>query len=167
MTEQHEPNTLVVIDTEPAPVVEPVSAGLTPEAKTLPESLPDQTPNSSPEESRRHAEAGRKGAHRVHQLIERGRLYEQEHGLKRGRQRLRQLLELGKIYEQEHGLRPTPRERRGRISRTQRGQLLDTLLRCLIRIAKPSMRAELLRLVEALPVEVPDQKIVAGTHPRG
>src|SRR5438105_1857974 len=43
-----------------------------------------------------HAEAGRKGAHRVHQLIQEGRLYEQEHGLKRGRQRLRQLIELGK-----------------------------------------------------------------------
>src|SRR5205085_1980988 len=51
-----------------------------------------------------HAEAGRKGARRVHQLIQRGLLYEQEHGLKRGRQRLRQLIELGKLYEQEHGL---------------------------------------------------------------
>src|SRR5690348_2723919 len=48
-----------------------------------------------------HAQAGRKGARRVHQLIEHGRLYEQEHGLKRGRQRLRQLIQLGKLYEQE------------------------------------------------------------------
>src|SRR5438132_675640 len=32
----------------------------------------------------RHVEAGRKGARRVHQLIQEGKLYEQEHGLKRG-----------------------------------------------------------------------------------
>src|SRR5262245_40622904 len=30
----------------------------------------------------RHAQAGRKGARRVHQLIQEGRLYEQVHGLK-------------------------------------------------------------------------------------
>src|SRR4051794_10017351 len=42
-----------------------------------------------------HAEAGRKGALRVQQLIEEGKLYEKEHGLKRGRQRIRQLIELG------------------------------------------------------------------------
>ena len=54
----------------------------------------------------RRSEAGRKGAYRVHQLIREGRLYEQEHSLKRGRQRLRQLIELGKLYEQEHGVRP-------------------------------------------------------------
>src|SRR5438105_279356 len=53
-----------------------------------------------------HAEAGRKGAHRIEQLIEEGKLYEKEHGLKRGRQRIRQLIELGKRYEQEHDLRP-------------------------------------------------------------
>ena len=52
------------------------------------------------------AEAGRKGGRHVHQLIQEGKLYEQEHGLKSGRQRLRQLLELGKLYEEEHGLRP-------------------------------------------------------------
>src|SRR5690348_11438892 len=57
-------------------------------------------------DERWQARAGREGARRVHQLIQAGRLYEQEHGLKRGRQRLRQLIELGKLYEQEHGLRP-------------------------------------------------------------
>jgi hypothetical protein len=99
----------------------------------------------------RHAEAGRKGAHRVHQLIQEGRLYEKEHGLKRGRQRLRQLIELGKAYELEHGLRPNHRKKRGeRLSRLGREELLATLLRCLLRIAKPSFRAELRRLVEVL-----------------
>ncbi len=98
----------------------------------------------------RHAEAGRKGAHRIHQLIQEGRLYEQEHGLKRGRQRLRQLIELGKIYEQEHGLRPGRTKHRERLSRLGREELLATLLRCLLRLAKPSFRPEFRRLVEAL-----------------
>jgi hypothetical protein len=97
------------------------------------------------------AEAGRKGARRVHQLIREGRLYEQEHGLKSGRQRLRQLLELGKLYEQEHGLRPAPRQKHAeRLSRADREELLATLLQCLVRLAKPSFRADLLRLTEAL-----------------
>jgi hypothetical protein len=97
------------------------------------------------------AEAGRKGARRVHQLIREGRLYEQEHGLKSGRQRLRQLIELGKLYEQEHGLQPAPRQKHAeRLSRADREELLATLLRCLVRLAKPSFRADLLRLTEAL-----------------
>jgi hypothetical protein len=111
---------------------------------------------ATPEFSSRHALAGRKGAHRVHQLIEEGRLYEQEHGLKSGRQRLRQLIELGKLYEQEHDLRPRTRTKRMRLSRTEREELLSTLLRCLQRIAKPSYRADLARLVEALRQE-PDR----------
>jgi len=102
----------------------------------------------------RHARAGREGARRVHQLIREGRLYEQEHGLKRGRQRLRQLIELGKLYEQEHGLRPArPRKRGRRLSRLGRQELLATLLDCLLRIAKPSFRQELVRLVERLQQE--------------
>jgi hypothetical protein len=40
--------------------------------------------------SPQHAEAGRKGAFRIHELVRLGKLYEQEHGLKRGRQRRRQ-----------------------------------------------------------------------------
>jgi hypothetical protein len=104
------------------------------------------------------AEAGRKGAHRVHQLIREGRLYEQEHGLKSGRQRLRQLIELGKLYEQEHGLRPASRKKHGdRLSRADREELLATLLQCLVRLAKPSFRAELLRLTEALAKVANDQ----------
>jgi hypothetical protein len=98
-----------------------------------------------------HAEAGRKGARRVHQLIQAGRLYEQEHGLKSGRQRLRQLIELGKLYEQEHGLQSRPSKKRSaRLSRLDREELLATFLQCLLRIAKPSFRKELLRLAEVL-----------------
>jgi hypothetical protein len=103
------------------------------------------------ESPRWQARAGRKGAERVHQLIEKGRLYEQEHGLKRGRQRLRQLIELGKLYEAEHGLRPARAKKRGRLSRVERDELLATLLHCLVRLAKSSFREELERLVQALP----------------
>jgi truncated hemoglobin YjbI len=100
------------------------------------------------------ARAGREGARRVHQLIQAGRLYEQEHGLKRGRQRLRQLIELGKLYEQEHGLRPVRARKHGqRLSRMGRHELMATLLECLLRIAKPSFRQELTQLVETLAQE--------------
>jgi hypothetical protein len=96
-------------------------------------------------------EAGRKGAKRVHQLIEAGRRYEEEHGLKSGRQRLRQLIELGKLYEEEHGVRPARKERhRQRLSRAERDEVLATLLECLVKIAKPSFRAELARLAGEL-----------------
>jgi hypothetical protein len=96
-------------------------------------------------------EAGRKGAKRVHQLIQAGKLYEQEHGLKSGRQRLRQLIELGKRYEEEHGDRPVGKQRRGtRLSRVERDEVVATLLQCLIRIAKPSFRADLERLAGSL-----------------
>jgi hypothetical protein len=101
--------------------------------------------------SKRHADAGRKGAQRVHQLMELGKLYEKEHGLKRGRQRLRQLIELGKLYEKEHGARTGRKERWGkRLPRVKRDELLATLLLCLVRLAKPSFREELVRLAEAL-----------------
>jgi hypothetical protein len=100
-----------------------------------------------------HAEAGRKGAQRVQQLIEKGKLYEQEHGLKRGRQRLRQLIELGKLYESEHGLRPRTVKRRERLKHGQRQELLADLLRCLIHLAKPSFRADLDRLLKELPAK--------------
>ncbi|HEY7423408.1 MAG TPA: hypothetical protein VH682_04125 [Gemmataceae bacterium] len=109
------------------------------------------------EDRDRHARAGREGARRVHQLIQEGKLYEQEHGLKRGRQRLRQLIELGKLYEQEHDLRPArPKKRRQRLSHLGRQELLATFLDCLLRIAKPSFRKELLRFVELLRQEQND-----------
>lgn len=97
-----------------------------------------------------HSEAGRKGALRIHELIEAGRRYEQEHGLKSGRQRLRQLIELGKRYEQEHGLRPAPRRSHKRLTKTEREELVSTLLHCLTRMAKPSFRAELEALSQTL-----------------
>ena len=100
------------------------------------------------------AEAGRKGAKRVHQLIQAGKLYEAEHGLKSGRLRLRQLIELGKLYEAEHGQSPSGKKRRGtRLSRQERDEVVTTLLRCLVRIAKPSFRQELGKLAEALSPE--------------
>jgi hypothetical protein len=113
---------------------------------------PDVAPAADTVETRRwHAEAGRKGARRVHQLIQEGKLYEKEHGLKSGRQRLRQLLELGKLYEQEHGLQPEAPAKRGeRLSRPEREELLATFLHCLLRLAKPSFRGELARLIAAL-----------------
>jgi hypothetical protein len=135
------------------------------EATTPPAEVPGPTPELEPTvtanghtendngvaSGRWHVEAGRKGGRRVHQLIEQGRLYEKEHGLKRGRQRLRQLLELGKMYEKEHGLRPDlPQPGRERLSRTEREDLLRTFLQCLVRIAKPSFRAKLEQLVDAL-----------------
>jgi hypothetical protein len=98
-----------------------------------------------------HVEAGRKGARRIHQLIEQGKLYEREHGLKRGRQRLRQLIEEGKLYEQEHGLAGAVREGRGeRVARVSREELLRTLFDTLLRLAKPKYRADLVRVMEAL-----------------
>lgn len=102
---------------------------------------------AEPAAASRHAEAGRKGAKRFHQLVERGRLYEQEHGLKRGRQRLRQLVEQGRLYEQEHGLAP---KRTGRGPRLSQEQALRRLLDALARVVKPSYRPHLARLVQAL-----------------
>jgi hypothetical protein len=107
--------------------------------------------NGTHEEPTWRNEAGRKGAKRVHQLIEAGRLYEREHGLKSGRQRLRQLIELGKLYETEHGVRPAGKKRQGkRLSRAERDEVVATLLECLLKIAKPSFRAELAKLASTL-----------------
>jgi hypothetical protein len=96
-----------------------------------------------------HAEAGRKGAQRVHELIRHGRLYEEEHGLKGGRQRLRQLIEEGKLYEQDHGLNATGRKR-SRGPRMGSERLLQTLVECLARIAKPAYRRKLTRMLQDL-----------------
>ncbi len=124
------------------PVLEQVPDEGSSPAEPSPATNGDAVPNP-------RAEAGRKGGRRVHELIREGRLYEKEHGLKRGRQRLRQLIELGKVYEEEHGLRPRKKSS-SRLSRLAREELLDTLLRCLIRLARPSFRPELVRLVAAL-----------------
>jgi general stress protein YciG len=100
----------------------------------------------------RYAVAGRKGAERVHQLIRNGRLYEQEHGLKRGRQRLRQLIEEGKLYEQEHGLR-APRKAGRRLGRLGREQVLRTFLEAACRMARPAFRDRLRQVMAALDKE--------------
>src|SRR5687768_6122726 len=53
---------------------------------TAEEKRPDPVEGKEQTESEKwHAEAGRKGAHRLHQLMKLGLLYEKEHGLKRGR----------------------------------------------------------------------------------
>jgi hypothetical protein len=99
-------------------------------------------------------EAGRKGAQRIHQLIENGKLYEQEHGLKSGRQRLRQLIEEGKLYEKEHGL--TPERRRARGSRPRRlssEQQVLSFLQAVLRLAKPRFRSQVARLLQILESE--------------
>ena len=131
------------------PVDTPVDAATNGHVPAEPEAAPAESNGAAGPENR-HVQAGRKGARRVHELIREGRLYEQERGLKRGRQRLRQLIELGKRYEEEHSLRPARPKKRGRLSRLGREELLTTLFGCLVRIARPSFRAELQRLTEAL-----------------
>jgi hypothetical protein len=132
-------------ETVPAPV--PVAdAGQVPVA-AAPEAVPG-TANGRNGAANRHAEAGRKGGRRFHELIQRGQLYEQEHGLKRGRQRLRQLIEEGKLYEQEHGL--SPKGRRTRRSRVSGEQLVRRVFEALVRLSKPSYRPHLLRALQAL-----------------
>src|SRR5262249_11327338 len=126
-------------------------------AKQVGEPVPETTPvgdGSLGERLNQHAEAGRKGAQRIHQLIQQGRLYEREHGLKPGRQRLRQLIQEGKLYEQEHGLKTmSKRSREGRRPRISQEQLLRALLQSLLRVAKPAYRSRLLSLVQALEAE--------------
>jgi hypothetical protein len=100
------------------------------------------------------AEAGRKGAQRIHQLIEHGKLYEKEHGLKSGRQRLRQLIEEGKLYEQEHGLGSESRRRRSaRPKRLSSEQQLLHFLQSVLRLAKPRFRSQVARLIQLLESE--------------
>jgi hypothetical protein len=94
----------------------------------------------------RFVEAGRKGARRIHQLIQEGRVYEKEHGLKRGRQRLRQLIAQGKLYEEEHGLQP---RRQGRRRQSSDAQLRD-FIQALLPVMKPRLRGRLVRLLQDL-----------------
>jgi hypothetical protein len=122
------------------------------QAQQVNEPIREAAPTGLAEQSvNQHAEAGRKGARRIHELIQQGRLYEREHGLKPGRQRLRQLIQEGKLYEQEHGLRggsKTARERRR--PRISSEQLLKTLFQSLLRLAKPAYRSRILDLIHDL-----------------
>jgi hypothetical protein len=128
------------------PVEEPIRM------ETAPEAVAEETGNRGNgnlgEAMNWHAEAGRKGARRVHQLIQHGLLYEQEHGLKRGRQRLRQLIEEGKRYEQEHQLGSAqPKRRNGRVDRDE---LVKTFVSSLLRLVKPAYRDQLARALQVL-----------------
>jgi hypothetical protein len=108
----------------------------------------DRTPEKA---ARHHAEAGRKGARRIRELIQEGLLYEKEHGLKRGRQRIRQLIAEGKLYEREHGLPGTSStSRRGRRPRMTAEQSLAVFLEALLRLVKPAYRTRLARLMQEL-----------------
>jgi hypothetical protein len=132
--------------TESAKVLVPVEAA--PVGNEALNPVPDTTNGDA---RGRRSEAGRKGAYRIHQLIREGKLYEQEHGLKRGRQRLRQLIEQGKVYEAEHGMHsPRTKARTERLSRLDREDVMATLLFCLVRLAKSSFRGKLLELSERL-----------------
>ena len=115
---------------------------------------PDRHPSSGHLNGRireRRSVAGRKGAQRIHELIQRGRQYEQEHGLKRGRQRLRQLIEEGKLYEQEHGLdQGETATQRTRTPRMSRHQVMVQLVEALIHLAQPGYRPGLRGLLESL-----------------
>jgi hypothetical protein len=160
MTEHREPELAHSDDTEhpaPGPRTDSAVAGDVgqPRRELVPaealEAKPNGLSNGSDAAPSWHVEAGRKGAARVHQLIQKGKLYEQEHGLKRGRQRLRQLIQEGKLYEREHGLETDGRPARQRRSvRMSSEQMLLTFFHALLRLAKPSLRKKLLRMVEAL-----------------
>src|SRR5262249_20142290 len=124
---------------------DPVTAPADP---SVPAAEPTAALNGTAEVTNRHAEAGRKGARRVHQLMQLGLLYEKEHGLKRGRQRLRQLIQEGRLYEQEHGLSIKPR--RPRRDRQASEQVVQSFLRSLVRMVKPAYRDKLRRVLEGL-----------------
>jgi hypothetical protein len=154
MLQEHEPVVgTAEVQTETAAPVVPEANG-TPAVPDVPVDVAAEQPGPVADEPGDsgdwHAEAGRKGALRIHELIERGRLYEKEHGLTSGRQRLRQLIEEGKLYEQEHGLRPEGGEgRRERVRMSQR-EVLESFLESLVRLAKPGYRPHLLRLLQSL-----------------
>ena len=77
-------------------------------------------------------------------MIRLGKLFEEEHGLKRGRQRLRQLIQQGRRYEVEHGL-AKPRR-----ARPRRSEAWADFLAALARVVKPAFRAEVERLAVAM-----------------
>jgi hypothetical protein len=133
-------------------------------AATTPAEEPAVSPAApEPATPSRYAEAGRKGARRIHQLIQEGQLYEKEHGLKRGRQRIRQLIELGKVYEEEHGLRAAPAETiPDRLARLSEAEALETFLHALVRLVKPAYRARLLEVVKGLEAALPEEAAQAS-----
>jgi hypothetical protein len=160
MTEHHEQELAHIDDTEqqatrPSTDSAAVEAGDVGQPHT--EMVLEEKPNgmsNGPDAASWHVAAGRKGAERVHQLIQKGKLYEQEHGLKRGRQRLRQLIQEGKLYEREHGPETEGcQARKHHPVRMTSEQLLLTFFHALLRLAKPSLRQKLLRMVQMLESE--------------
>jgi hypothetical protein len=119
------------------------------EHELSPAPVPQEQTNTSPETPTgqptpsRFAHAGKAGADRVRQLVERGLQYEQEHGLTPGRQRQRQLIQLGKQYEQEHGLAEPVRRK----VRRSREQVWNEFLTLLAEVVKPAYQPEVERLV--------------------
>ncbi len=89
------------------------------------------------------ATAGRKGATRFHELVERGKLYEQEEGLKPGRQRQAQLVEMGRLYEKKHGLaQPEP------LRRVPQEEVMQRFMGYVRMMAKPTHQQHLLRMAD-------------------
>jgi hypothetical protein len=119
---------------ELTPVAEPQKTNTNP----TPETPAEPTPAES-----RFARAGKIGAERARQLIERGLQYERENGLTPGRQRQRQLIQLGKRYEEEHGLAEPVRRK----VRRSRDQVWAEFLALLAEVVKPAYQPEVERLL--------------------
>jgi hypothetical protein len=153
--EQHEQPAAAVSADEIGPALAPSTPNTSPNEhheQAVAGDTGDQATPISHRPGTWHAAAGRKGAERIRQLIQEGRLYEQEHGLKSGRQRLRQLIEEGKRYEQEHGL-PGGRKISRRPPRVGSQQSLLQFMHSFQRLAKPRVRAHIQRLIEQLEQE--------------
>jgi hypothetical protein len=148
------------VSAEPTPAVEVNADGhvngvAAPESAAVNGLVAEEKSSTAPEAAGGwRVEAGRKGAQRIHQLIENGKRYELEHGLKSGRQRLRQLIEEGKLYEKEHGLNPERRRARGsRPRRLSSEQQVLGFLQTVLRLAKPRFRSQVARLIQILESE--------------
>jgi hypothetical protein len=125
------------------------------------------TERPTPAESR-FARAGKIGAERARQLIERGLLYERQHGLTPGRQRQRQLIQLGKRYEEEHGLAEPVRRK----VRRSRDQVWAEFLALLAEVVKPAYQPEIERLLARVaenhaadPEPAPEEDVPEVTEP--
>jgi len=141
---------------EPSPPVEPTDSAAVRNGTQVEPALDGANAN-------RYAEAGRKGAQRIHQLIQEGKLYEQEHGLKSGRQRIRQLIEQGKLYEKEHGLRLGSRKHaRERLPRVSSEQIILDFCQSLLRLVKPQYRGQVVRMIDALRSDDHERELVNG-----
>jgi hypothetical protein len=133
---------IFVEPTQPAPDLSVVLPEPTPPPEPTVEGQPAaESPAVDPVRSA----AGRLGARRVHDLMQLGREYEREHGLKPGRQRLRQLIQLGRRYEVEHGLaKPKPRRRK------KKADAWKDFVTALARVVKPAYRPAVEQMAASL-----------------